>query len=1015
MGDRNSVSKGIDLSNLDFVSDEEEYSEDTEEKKDIIEELEPFDYQGIFNLEFEDLKKLKEHNDNIQETTSDDMHNTLRALYKNIFDTLNTSTATEIPLPSVDNKDYLNIAPGSLPDIIENDVNISMISLIVQALTNTDNCTPNDVINGLLKSGTISYTDLEENQDVYINYLNMLIPEVRVFIERGKHDAVLNSLQRKNTANYLLSSEHKLLEEAQGHPLAFIKQIFVDANGVYCDCPSCFSKVQLNNIVLDYIVFVANIRKDFDLYDSYSSRKRGSNCSVFPRIHYCKKCTTGVTLAPYDLVNIQQELNKLMKHSVSSFVQESATFGSGTAYTRAEIPFSMITKYVSYMCFYDIDALNQGDTVTQDLVVDNTVDEELDEIVIDFVEIKAAATQFYKKLLGETANQIDYSLNQEIALDNLDKLDSVDIFDENLSVEHNSTLKKTLNLSYHELAIYMSNNLSRNYNKLKHQALFSILFVLNENIHIESLLDMSAIIALENTGKFISGLPTDANTLSLSEQIEVNMEYNKLFDNATEEVDLQFKLDSLKNYLHVILEVDIQKRKSAREQFFQDLVSNIDVLANTKIINLNQCKVTSVYHILTDKSIIAFMDELTDRMIINNLAEEYYSIYIRTKVFNPVSLKMADKKSDESKVFDSLNNMFGKVIDKYEMNTGKQAAINQGNVRRHFGAVAELTNYKLKVIRAIYESFRNNDYYSFIMAIDNVTDIDSKNLSSSFMQGLSNLIEFSYVKVEELQGKSYTEYYLSDFTKEEIADCDMSTVNKMNRLTFGLYVPKRLDGESLSAYVERYMDLKNTGQLVMVDHYDYTEKFKEFRDFFSTIIMCSSVTSISYNSYTQASFIAALSQIAVEDIDRDFAIYLFSLNERMLARLEHDSETFDSSVFDCNSICESCKLLSGHYSNLLVSVMDNAQQQYTEMSIDSNVRFPTYSRVFNVIDILKDIYAEDDTALLVREQKYQSGIKESLNSDTSVDIADIDVQEIRDTIINEVEIYGEFDLEERLL
>lgn len=976
--------------------------------------MESFDYQGIFNLEFEDLKKLKEHNDNIQETTSDSMHDTLEALYKNIFDTLNNSTATEIPLPSIDNKDYLNIAPGSLPATIENDVNINMISIIVQTFTNTDNCTPNNVINGLLKSGAISYTDLEENQDVYINYLNMLIPEVKVFIERGKQDAVLASLQRKNTANYLLRSECILLEEAKEHRLGFIKQIFVDASGMYCNCPSCFSRVQLNSIALDYIVFVANSRRDIDLYDNYSSRKRGSNCSIFPRIHYCEKCATGITLAAYDLVSIQQELNKLMKRGVSSFVQESAIFGSGTAYTRAEIPFSMVNKFISYMCYYEIDDLNQNGINPRGMLINNKVNEEQDEIVVDFVEIKTAAEQFYKKLLGETTYYLDCDLDQEMLLCNMYKLDSIEISDENSSLENSSIPRKTLKLSYHELAIYMSNNLSKDYNKIKHQALFSILFVLNENIHIESLLDMTAIIALENTGKFIKGLPTDANSLSLTEQIEVNVEYAKLFGSMSDEVHLQSKLDSLKNYLHTILEADIQKRKAARKQFFQDLVHNIDVLANTKIINLNQCKISSIYSILNDKNIIAFMDELTDRMIINNLAEEYYSIYIRTKVFNPVSLKVVDKKSDEDKVFDSLNNMFIKVVDKY-MNTGKRAAINYGNTERHFGKVAELTNYKLKVVRSIYESFRNNDYYSFIMAIDNVTDVDSKNLPTTFTQSLINLIEFSHSKIEEVQGVSYVEYYLSDFTKEELSNCDMNTMNKLNRLTFGLYVPKRIDGESLSNYVERYLDLKNSGQLVMVNHYNYTEKFNEFRDFFSTIIICSSVTSISYNSYTRASFITALAQIAVEDIDRDFAIYLFSLNERMLMRLSHDSESFDGGAFEYASICESCKLLYGHYSNLLVNVMDQAQQEYADKLVDSDVRFSEYSNVFNAVDILKDVYTEDDSTLIMLEREYQSGVKESLNNDTSINIADIDIQEVRDTIVNEVELYGEFDLEKRLL
>lgn len=964
----------------------------------MIEQLTLQDYQGIYNLEEEDLKKLQEHSQFITNISDGDLKEMLNGTYNAIYESLKTSVATDNMLSSYE--DGLdNISPKYVPEEIEHDVYKYMLSIVTSQLVNKSDVVPNDVINELLRLEVISKSDLEENQDIYINYLSTFIPEVKAFRERHTRSAGLTALQRESTTYYLLRKEHEMLEEAKAHSLYCIKQIFLENNELSCDCPSCNSKILLDKIALDYIVFATNSVRN-DVLDSYMGSRRGSNCSLLPRIHYCPNCSSGVLLSPYDLSTVKIELDRMMKKGASSFAQESASFGKGTACTTGEIPYSMLRKSIEYL-FY----CNVTDTVTTVKTTATNEDtlDDLDIISVDFTEIRNAAEQFYKKLIGKKTKykKPTMSDSDKSAFTDDVQSDSATVrFENNTGESH---------LTYHDLAVSISHNLSRDYNKLKHQALFSFIFMLNETKLIKDFIDVEKLFTLQNMQKFFSSLPTNAENLSVNEKIDVIAEFSKRYPDKTDST-LQEKLNTLLHLKEELL-AEIEERKSFQTDFFNYLRQNIDALSYTKIINLNQYRLADMTSVLFSSEVIQFLDELTDRMIINNLAEEYYPIYLRYGIFNAVELKTTTNLAEDESVYKRLKSMYFKVCDKYAEKTGLDPSVNFSRVHDKFLRVAELSNNGLKPVKDLYDTFRNNDYYKFIKAVDSLITVDSDLLTQKFIDTLKNLLDFADAEIKQIGELTYLDYYLRDFTTDEIESVDMNTKMKLSKITFGLYVPKRDIDETLASYVDRYILLKKTGELADVPHYDFGSKFLQFRDFFGAIIICAGTTGINYSSYVKASFISTLCSIAVEDIDREFAVYLFALNEHMISRLIHNSEVFDESL-DIATIEENIRIFQGYYSTFISDFIDKQNEEFNSIMISSNEKFSNYLGEFSVAGRVCDLLKNDDNFLVMQEMQYLENEKSNSQdkTQTAVNTTEIDPQEIREAIISEISEFGDLDL-----
>lgn len=957
------------------------------------------DYQGLYNLDKDLLQKLKEHADNISSVTSNSIKELLSGIFENTYNSLIDSVATDPLVEDIVGELDTNVTANYAPSSIDSDVNMQMRNTITELILNKNASavTPNVVLNALITKDVITIKDLEENQDKFIDYLQMLIPQMIAYCDNTLRKSGLKKIQREDTTQYLLKDDRLLLNKALASELLPIKQIFVSGNNLYCHCSKCNNKIVLSGPALSYIVYATNTARN-DIIDSMFETKRGSNSTLLPRVHYCSNCSAGSILSPYDLSVLVEPLRKYMYKGANRFAQNSIKYGRGTSVTRAEVSFSTIQSILDYL--YVIEAQSEEELL-QVLRNKGSQSEELGtaHIVVDTYEIKLAAEQFYKKLIGK----IPIKKLQAITASD------ADVYTDSEAVPDVVPTKTKDTVTFKELAVHLALNLGRDYNKLKNQALFSLLFMFNETSLIEDVLDMRRIWALEALLKFIDSLPANADSLSESEKFDIAIEYEKRYpDNVNVGIGVKYHTicamyDSLKE--------ELQMRKANRNAFIKELSENVDMLSYTKIINLNQYKISQIFSIVTDAEMLNLLDEVTDRMIINNLAEDYYEIYTRTNIFNLNKVKTTMESSVAETLTDNLVKMFDKVIDKYLDKTGKHVHVNKFSARSKFSNVSYLSNNSLLCVKELYDAFRDADFYRFIDAIGNIVGIEDSIISANLLAKLKLLIDLAEEDSKSIIGKTYAQFYLQDFTVEELQELDIVNKQRLDRTKFGLLVPKRLSGESIIAYLDRYDTLKQNKTLYTVDCYDYTDEFNKYIGVYADILLCASITGMSYKSYVKAAFIVALCGVAVEDIDRNFGLHLFAVNDRMLAREQNGCENFlelSASALQGEKVYG---IAYGYYSSFIADKASDMLKCYEDIVTTSSVSPSKLVNQFSLQQFLQELLLADDDTIIMAESKYRA----SRNTDVKdIEIADIDVAEFKDTATYELSYYCGSKVEELL-
>lgn len=111
----------------------------------------------------------------------------------------------------------------------------------------------------------------------------------------------------------------------------------------------------------------------------------------------------------------------------------------------------------------------------------------------------------------------------------------------------------------------------------------------------------------------------------------------------------------------------------------------------------------------------------------------------------------------------------------------------------------------LSALRTAASYFKHNEYYNFVTALIEF-NADSTLIDQKADDLLEALCNFVMLEAKDVQQKSYCEYYLSDFSEAEIAALDSSYRTKMMEITFGRFVPRRLNGESLGNFIQPYAD-----------------------------------------------------------------------------------------------------------------------------------------------------------------------------------------------------------------
>lgn len=983
----------IDLTSLDYLEnlDDKAVTKKDSEREELSQILQQKGYQGLDNLTMEELEELKQHDESCNLSTSEALQETLSLSYNSIRSSLVNSVATDVLLKS-DSYSWKDLFKDiSEANALPSSVSSGVVSIAIEELKDAVAVDETDlvsVITGhLLEKNVMSAEQLSELGQEYFNYVRKVIPDIQKFIRKVRVASGIKQLKKEGTTEYLLSKDAKLMKEMQQHHLSPIQQIQEHAGKKSCVCPKCANNVTLNNLGVTYLIFATEKgHRSFEDTDK-------NTVAILPNVNYCS-CGEGFVYCLYDLYNLNTAVKLKMKKSANKFAQEALQFGKGTACARTEIPLSFFKDNISYL-FYD-EKISTGDNHTEAALGTEQKSEQdeltdvLASIKVDSVEMEEASKRFYQRLISKGIVPLEEK--KEVDLSKAEITNSLDAV----------VLRSSSHLSYHELAVVIATHLSKNYNVLKRQALFSLVFSLKESMLIEHVVNKQHLWDKEIELKACNALPKgSAASLNSVQRTEVSLLFSK-YSNAdlTIEEKLQFLRDKVAQ-----LQEEIQLIKQHTVLFYNALRQNKDMLSFTRIVNLNQYKLNEILGVL-DKDVIELFDEVTDRMIINNYAEKYFTIYTSYNIFNTSLLSNTiNKCSDNAKVSNSLVNAFNKVVEKA---TDVDTAVTV-DVETEFAKVAELSTKSLEPLQELYKAFQACDFYTFIQAVSKLDDISSSIISNNFKGELHKLFNQAQEDRELISQTDRLHFYLKDFNDEEFDSMSMKAQTMLESLNFGLYVPKRKASENINRYIERYYDLQQQGSLYKVDCYDYSKAFMKYASFFGLIFLCNSVTSLEYSSYTRASFISVLCEIVVNGASRTFGNYLFAINEEVLNRVCYDKESLFNIHADNRNERSIYSMLNGHYSNCMTAIAEENANNYFEKTVSSTDAFDSYLETFTLKDFLRSIMSKPFEELALQEAKYQA-VKQN-GSAGNIDVSDINGEEVLETIVNEIEYYAEIQVD----
>ena len=954
-------------------------------------------YQGLYNLTSEELEDLNSHNDSCKKSTSEVLTDTLVLSYNNIKESLKASVATDNLLrdDNLNTNDlFWDISSSSK---LSSSIASGVISVAIEELENNSTEDPAiltaAITEQLLRKGVLSSEQLSEFGTDYFDYVGKIIPDMQKFIKKVRSASSIKQLKKGSTAEFLLRNDTAAITEMQQHHLSPIKQIHVSGAQMTCTCPICNKEVLLDKLGIVYLIFATE--KGHRAFEDTDK----NTVAILPNINYCS-CGEGFVYSLYDLYRINVTIKTKMKKSANKFAQEALQFGKGTACARTEIPLNFFYDSISYLFYGDPINTDAAELITgtnlQDIRKTVSVKEILGEIKVDSKEIEEAAVQFYNRLIGKGIYTIkNIQSSSEADTDDMD----------DCNVQEFSTIvhKSAAHLSYHELAITIATHLSKNYDVLKRQALFSLIFSLNESSLFAQLVNKQHLWDKEIELKAYAMLPNvNTDQLDAVHSTMISLLYEKYSDvQATTAEKLQYLKQREKD-----LQVEVESLKKNAATFYDVLKKNKDMLSYTRIINLNQYKLNEIFGVL-DPELIAFFDEITDRMIINNYAEKYFPIYVNYSIFNTATLNSAiNKYSDTSAVSKSLVNAFKKVAsDANYMDMSLEAVL-----QNEFAKVAELSTKGLDSLHSLYSAFRDCDYYSFIQATAKLDSLQSKIISSTLQKGLQKLYIASEKDRQSLNTVNDIHFYLKDFSDEELDSMSMKSRATLELLKFGLYVPKRLPSENINNYIERFARLQSQGKLYTQDCYKYAELFEKYAEFYGVIFLCGSITNMEYSSYTRSSFISVLCDIAVKYVSRDFGRYLFAINEEMLSRICYDRESMYNIQLSGRNEHSFYAILNGQYNSCMADIAEKELDKYLDYTVKSVDSFSTYTKHFVLREFLQRITCKPYNELAVMEAKYQA-VKQ-IDSQNNIDVSDVNGEDVYDQIINEIEYYADIKVDE---
>lgn len=785
------------------------------------------------------------------------------------------------------------------------------------------------------------------NTNTAINYITSLVKTINNFYNTIDSEDEKHDLLGSNISAFFLKEIRGVLAEINlalnDGRCSFAKQIKRDGNNAYFVCPKCGKILPIDSIA----------------YVMIQAQKNSNDVNTFPGITKCS-CNEVITLLSTEYEKIGKAYEKSVKRGISSFCKIAPEFSRGTAISINKPPASIVFDACSYLVS-DLDEKDFETDSSSRIVTEATEPGNKDNYYLDNLEYRRALQEFYKKI--HTNSKASYNpAGYEFTY----AADSVNLDEDNAQMIAAS--QRTF--SFRDVAQYMALSLSKDYKVLKNQAIFSFIDSLNSNCFFRDALNNKIIIECRNFLNYVSqDCPTNpkcinpsvaTNLLNILNILKVENPYvGKLndYDFLKSEEFITFlakKIPECKSLLENLIETESEKRKR--------LIALIKKckyeLGFTKIKRIPTYKVDVINDYVWDNDLCEVIDEVSDRMIINYLSKDFFSIWQDFTSINKATLRNIYTSTQKEVVDKAVQSLIDKKLPAHE----KSFIYNQ------FRPVVSFRMYEHSRLGKIVSYFKNRDFYNFCVSILELPkNIDSNmplEFNDMFDKALEKLnsIAKQYVTDDQI---GYLKFYLRDFTEDEI-----KSATDLSECSFNQFVPIRLENETIDDYLKRYNSLKASDALNIGNSYNFASYFDDILEECFVLYCSSLLSSFKFGSYLHGTFMYSLINSLLMYCDLSTIQDLLGISSSMLTLLERNS--YIPNLFNAASDGYH-KAFTIIYSSMISNCIIRAEEEYKSLMVfdseDLNdlMKYDLISLVDGFVDSLPDdqkAEAEEEVELI---------------------------------------------------
>lgn len=920
------------MDDFDFEeSDEEGLDRDREEIIELRDTLNSLGYIAT-DLDYEQLLALQERENVIVDDTY--MHNFVsefELFYNSLRKSLAESKATLTSKTLIHG--YVSQVPfdTSMSPFNENDTGV-----IVQVLTKIldsvspehyrEEVTPNAVIGELLNIEDNFFARLDVSK--LYSFLPSLIESAISRIERFCVGVKSNEVRREKSTDFLLRNE-KCQKDLLTENLKVIKRIHKNSSGQYqCYCEKCDQFFDIKHHFVSYLVYVTE--QSGGNYGTFSGKSKYA-ARVFPQVELCPNCGQGYVLYLGEYIEYNTKLHEMFDESIGDISTYLYNMSTGTAFTRVEPPVSLIEEVAPYLISTDVCSVS--DCVVQD------TESPIHTFIPNTIEYSNAVRNFYSMLFGmqETA--------KEENVQNFSLLDSSDeLFDE---ISLSGSVSKG---NYKSIAAYLTTTLSRNYIELHNRALCSIIAKIEESTIVADSLDVTTLWDKQNELHVLSCIKNE-DSITKEQKDALNNVISRM-----SLLGLEFNIDGINIYKEQ-LSKDIQEMEFVRESLLKHFYNTEEALARIPIGNHRQVPILKLFSFCKDSSEYMFWDRVADRMIIQELSEDFYEMLVKGGVFNSkTSIKLC---SDDSELYELMDKFLTKLSVMEFLPVDYAEIIKSRAAHVSLKCVCDLSD--------LAYHFKNENYYQFIKSarkLENIETLISKRLNNS----ISNVKKIAD-KADIPISMSQEVYYLRDFSEDEINSASAEERKLLQNIRFGRFVPKRIGNESLTDYLQRFIATVRDESFIVDQCYDYADKFMEFKDYFIDILLCDVISLCHCDNYSLSVMTRDIIEGLIEYTDEETLVTALELNEIIFNQCSLCINDVNSDSKLADNFEEYYKVVNANYTSVAKGYFNPYKERLASLHIPVNRKFDVISNELDAGVLITKLLTADAATILKLEGK----------------------------------------------